>query len=143
MNNRSVPVSGVLPHMAYADLPAAVLWLEKVFGFREHFRYGEPVAGVQMQLGEACFMIVQTKPTLESPLRTGVSTQMVTVIVDDVDAQYTRVLSAGAQVWEELGETVYGERQFGVSDLEGHRWLFAQHVRDVSPQEWGANVASG
>jgi uncharacterized glyoxalase superfamily protein PhnB len=36
---------------------------------------------------------------------------------------------------------MYGEKQYGVEDLEGHRWLFSQHVRDVSPEEWGAKVA--
>jgi uncharacterized glyoxalase superfamily protein PhnB len=30
---------------------------------------------------------------------------------------------------------MYGEKQYGVEDLEGHRWLFSQHVRDVSPEE--------
>jgi hypothetical protein len=28
-----------------------------------------------------------------------------------------------------------------VEDPEGHRWLFASHVRDVDPGDWGATVA--
>jgi hypothetical protein len=43
---------------------------------------------------------------------------------------------------EELHETEYGERQYGVEDIEGHRWLFAKHARDVSPEEWGAKVTN-
>ncbi|MDQ3327354.1 MAG: hypothetical protein M3506_02365 [Chloroflexota bacterium] len=42
---------------------------------------------------------------------------------------------------EDLNETAYGERQYGVEDLEGHRWLFLQHVRDMDPGEWGATIA--
>jgi uncharacterized glyoxalase superfamily protein PhnB len=28
-------------------------------------------------------------------------------------------------------ETVYGERQYGAEDLEGHHWLFSRHARDA------------
>jgi uncharacterized glyoxalase superfamily protein PhnB len=42
---------------------------------------------------------------------------------------------------EDLHETAYGERQYGVEDLEGHHWLFSRHARDVDPAEWGATVA--
>jgi uncharacterized glyoxalase superfamily protein PhnB len=51
------------------------------------------------------------------------------------------VKSSGAKIVEELNETMYGERQYGVEDLEGHHWLFARHARDVDPAEWGAKVA--
>ena len=50
MSNRSVPVSTVLPHLVYRDVIEASDWLTKVFGFQEHFRYGQPVSGIQMFL---------------------------------------------------------------------------------------------
>jgi hypothetical protein len=36
MRNRSIPVDTVLPHVMYQDLPAAIAWLGKAFGFVEH-----------------------------------------------------------------------------------------------------------
>lgn len=78
----------------------------------------------------------------ESPAVLGCGTQMLTVIVADVEAHYARTKREGGTIWEELHETVYGERQYGVADLDGHCWLFSQHARDVSPEEWGATVAS-
>jgi uncharacterized glyoxalase superfamily protein PhnB len=63
------------------------------------------------------------------------------VFVDDVDARFEKAKSAGARIVEELHETCYGERQYGVEDLDGHHWLFSRHARDVSPEEWGATVA--
>jgi hypothetical protein len=27
-------------------------------------------------------------------------------------------------------------------DPEGHEWFFATHVKDVAPEEWGAEVAT-
>ena len=76
-----------------------------------------------------------------SPVQVGHSTQFLTVLVEDVDAHYARAKSAGAKIVEELNETCYGERQYGVEDLEGHHWLFSRHARDVSPAEWGATIA--
>jgi uncharacterized glyoxalase superfamily protein PhnB len=61
--------------------------------------------------------------------------------VDDVDAHFARAKAAGARIVEDMNETMYGERQFGVIDLEGHHWLIAKHVRDVHPSEWGATAA--
>jgi hypothetical protein len=36
MRIRSVPLDMVLPHVMYQDLPAAIAWLGKAFGFVEH-----------------------------------------------------------------------------------------------------------
>jgi uncharacterized glyoxalase superfamily protein PhnB len=94
-----------------------------------------------MRLGEAIFMLHGPGNDTESPMTLGFGTQMLTVIVADVDAHYARSKQQGAIIWEELHETVYGERQYGVKDLDSHRWIFSQHARDLSPEEWGATVA--
>ena len=142
MNNRSVPVSTVLPHLVYRDLSDACDWLARVFGFKEHFRYGQPVSGIQMFLGDAIIMISGLRERTQNPAVLGFNTQTITVIVADVDAHYAKTRQQGATIWEELHETIYGERQYGVEDLEGHRWLFAEHVRDVSPEKWGATITT-
>lgn len=141
MQNRSVPSDSVVPHVVYRSIPKACEWLTRVFGFIEHFRYGDPVSGIQMRLGEAIFMLHGPGNDTESPMTLGFGTQMLTVIVADVDAHYARSKQQGAIIWEELHETVYGERQYGVKDLDSHRWIFSQHARDLSPEEWGATVA--
>ena len=142
MNNRSVPVSTVLPHLVYRDLSDAYDWLSRVFGFKEHFRYGQPVSGIQMFLGDAIIMISGPRERTQSPAVLGFNTQTITVIVADVNAHYAKSRQQGATIWEELHVTIYGERQYGVEDLEGHRWLFAEHARDVSPEEWGATITT-
>ena len=93
-----------------------------------------------MHLGNAWIMLGSTRPGRASPAQLGVRTQSLTVFVDDVDTHFERAKSAGARIVEELHETVYGERQYGAEDLEGHHWLFSKHVRDVSPDEWGATL---
>jgi len=138
--NRSVPTDTVLPHIIYQDVPNAVAWLTRVFGFTEHYRYGEPVSGAQMYAGQTCIMIKGARGQA-SPAQLGYGTQSLTIFVDDVDAHFARTRSAGANIVEDLNETVYGERQYGVEDLDGHHWLFSQHARDLSPDAWGAIIA--
>lgn len=140
-SNRSVPTNIILPHVVYEDVAEAVSWLTKVFGFSEHFRYGEPAGGAQMHLGNAWIMVHRARPGSATPAQLGQGTQSLTVFIDDVEAHYERVKSAGARIVEELHETEYGEFQYGVEDLAGHHWLFSRHARDVNPAEWGATVA--
>jgi uncharacterized glyoxalase superfamily protein PhnB len=146
VRNRSVPTDSMLSHIVYQNVAGAIAWLTATFGFTEHYRYGEPggsISGAQMRLGGACIMLRSARADSASPAQIGKWTQSLTVFVDDVDAHFSRAKSAGAKVFEDLQETMYGERQYGAEDLEGHRWLFSQHVRDVSPAEWGATSAGG
>jgi|ERR1700683_1705257 uncharacterized glyoxalase superfamily protein PhnB len=144
LKNRSVPTDAVLPHVFYQNVEDAIAWLTKTFGFTEHYRYGEPggpASGAQVHLGEAWIMLSTARAGRATPAQIGYGTQSLTVFVEDVDAHFRRATSAGAKIVEDLHETVYGERQYGVEDLDGHRWLFSQHARDVSPEEWGAKIA--
>jgi uncharacterized glyoxalase superfamily protein PhnB len=141
LKNRSVPADVILPHLSYENVAEAIGWLTRAFGFKENYRYGEPggpVQGAQMRLGDAWIMLNSVRPGRAAPAQAGIHTQSLTVFVEDVDAHFERAKSAGAKIIEELHETAYGERQYGVEDLEGHPWLFSRHARDVAPSEWGA-----
>jgi uncharacterized glyoxalase superfamily protein PhnB len=59
-----------------------------------------------------------------------------------VETHYARTKAAGAKIVEDLHETMYGELQYGVEDLEGHHWLFSRHAHDVSPDAWGAKIVT-
>src|SRR5271170_5793251 len=121
IDNRSVPTNIILPHIIYQDLPAAIDWLTRTFGFTEHYRYGDPISGAQMYLGNAWIMVNQTKSGYSTPAQLGYGTQMLTIFVEDVEAHFERTKAAGARIFEDLHETVYGESQYGVEDLDGHR----------------------
>jgi uncharacterized glyoxalase superfamily protein PhnB len=142
IDNRSVPTNIILPHITYQDLPAAIDWLTRAFGFIEHYRYGDPISGAQMHLGDAWVMVRQAKPGMSSPLQVGYGTQSLTIFIDDVEAHFERTKSAGARIVEDLNETIYGEFQYGVVDLDGHHWLFSRHAHDINPADWGAKVVN-
>ncbi len=136
--NGTVPVDTVLPHVTYRNLAAAMEWLERVFGFREHYRYGGGPSGAQMWVARAVIQVRQARDGEQTPKEAGFGTQSLTVFVEDVDGHCARARAAGAKIVEEPHETEYGEYQYGVEDLDGHHWLFARHARDMAPEDWGA-----
>lgn len=138
--NRSVPVDTLLPHVNYQNLAEAIVWLSKAFAFAEYYRYGDGPSGAQVWAGKAAIQVRQARDGQRSPRQLGYGTQSLTVIVDDVDAHYCRAKAAGAKILEEPHETEYGEYQYAAEDLDGHHWLFSRHVKDRSPEEWGAVV---
>ena len=140
IENRSVPPDTVLPHVVYQDVDEAMIWLNKNFGFVEHYRYGDPTSGAQAHLGNAWIMLKRAREGSASPAKLGYGTQSLTVFVDDLESHFERAKAAGAKIVEGLHETMYGEFQYGAEDLAGHHWLFSRHARDVSPDEWGATV---
>ena len=127
----------IVPYLTYADAPAAIDWLCRVFGFEEVRRLEMPdgrlghaalsYAGEQVALSSA-FEEAGTCSPRDLP---GVA-QQISVYVDDVDEHYARALAEGAEILIELEDQFWGARAYWVRDLEGHRWTFQQQLREVS-----------
>jgi len=148
----------ITPMLSYEDCGAAADWLVRAFGVREAFRFADEdgtVSHVELELGGSAVMLGNPGPRYQSPKRhrescaaalawseTPYVVDGVHVYVDDVDAHFSRAQEAGATVLTEPRDTDHGDRNYRVEDLEGHRWMFAQRVREVAPEEWGATVAS-
>jgi uncharacterized glyoxalase superfamily protein PhnB len=139
IRNRSVPDASVVPVLVYPDVRTAVAWLTTTFGFAERVRVGEDHRA-QMAIGSDGAVIVADVRGEQRPPQPGVVTHVVRVRVADVEAQYERARANGARVLESPTEREYGERDFTVEDLAGHRWQFSQTLRDVAPEEWGGQT---
>jgi len=129
----------VTPYLYYEDVDAALDWLARAFGFRERVRMPGPdgkAAHAEMEVGSGgLVMLGRPGPAYRNPKRLGQPTQNVYVYVDGVDEHCRRAKAAGAAVLQEPADQFYGDRRYGVTDPEGHEWYFAEHVRDVSPEE--------
>lgn len=137
--NRSIPSATVIPVLVYPDVRAAVDWLTTVFGFAERIRIGEDHRS-QMRIGEDGAVIIADVRNRRTAPTPGVETHLLKVRVEDVRSQYERAKAHGAPIVEDLAEQPFGELQFTVDDLAGHRWEFCESVRDVAPEEWGGTV---
>ena len=128
----------ISPYLYYEDVASALDWLSRAFGFRERHRIGAPggkVMHAEMALDDGVIMMGHPGSDYRNPKRLGQTTQNIYVYVDDVEAHFQRAKAAGAKILEEPKDQFYGDRRYGAEDPEGHQWYFAQHVRDVAPED--------
>jgi uncharacterized glyoxalase superfamily protein PhnB len=132
--NRSMPPGPVIPELPYADVPAAARWLCNAFGFTERLRIGSH--RIQLHVGGGAIVVV------EAGADSNAVGCRVMVPVSDVDAHYERARAAGAKVLDEPTTYPFGERQYSVVDIGGHRWTFTQTVADSDPVTWGGELVN-
>jgi uncharacterized glyoxalase superfamily protein PhnB len=133
---------GVVPELTYANVAAASQWLSTAFGFREFLRQTRPdgvVTHVQMDTGAGVVMLAAAREGFVSPPDDHRCNQVI-VFVRDVDRHFSVAAKADARVVHRPTDKPWGLRQYLARDLEGHMWEFSQHVRDVPPEEWGAQL---
>lgn len=131
----------VTPYLLYENVESALEFLAGAFGFEETLRFTGSAGYInhaEMRLREGRIMLGDPGEDFRSPRRLGGTTVQIHVGIDDVDTLFRRAVEAGAEVIEEPADQEYGERRCGLSDPEGHTWWFAQQIRSVAPEEWGA-----
>jgi uncharacterized glyoxalase superfamily protein PhnB len=131
---------GIVPSLAYEDVPRAVEWLGRAFGFRERpgARLSWPGGSMTwMELGDGLVhMATAAERELQSPKNVGGVSQALKVYVDDVDQHFERAKAAGAKIISEPEDGFWGGRIYRVRDHEGHHWEFSQRGRDLAAEHW-------
>ena len=131
----------ITPHLFYDDVAAAIDWLVEAFGFKVRLRMTDQeglVVHGDLEVADSLVMIGLTaeNEAWESPQSLGGRvSQRLYIFVDDVDAHCERARSAGARILYGPGDQFYGDRVYECVDPAGHRWKFAQHLRDVDPKD--------
>jgi len=116
----------IIPYIFYQDVPAALDWLARAFGFTEQMRHATPSGmHAQMMLDGRRIMMGQgsTDWRMQSPSETRVATMGIFIYLADVDAHYERARAAGADIVQEPYDEPYG-RTYTARDLDGHPWFF-------------------
>jgi uncharacterized glyoxalase superfamily protein PhnB len=139
-SNRSIPASTVIPILIYADVRAAVGWLNTAFGLAERVRIGESHRA-QLAFGEGAVIVGDVRGDRRPP-RDGEVTHMVMVRVPDARAHCERARAAGARILMEPTDFEYGERQYTAEDFAGHQWTFSETLTDVAPETWGGETVT-
>jgi PhnB protein len=128
----------ITAYLLYEDVAGALDFLTNAFGFSERMRLPGPDGSInhaELELADGVIMLGCPGPDYRSPKRVGHVTQHLYVYVDDVDKHFEHAKGAGATILAEPEDQFYGDRRYGVEDPEGHHWYFAQHVRDVAPED--------
>ncbi|MBL1278287.1 MAG: VOC family protein [Ectothiorhodospiraceae bacterium] len=130
----------ITPYVFYNDVAKAVEWLETAFGFEKTMVMPDPegkVVHAEMKLQDAGIMmgLASEQQGSKSPKDTTGVTQSLYVYVDDLESHIQHAKSSGATITSEITEMFWGDKMYTANDLEGQHWTFAQHVKDIAPED--------
>jgi uncharacterized glyoxalase superfamily protein PhnB len=138
-NNEMWDAPDIVPSITYRNLPRAIEWLERVFGFRERAeaRLTWPGGGMTwMEVGNGLINI-STMYEIESQGPGKAAPGLVMkVYVDDIDGHFARAKAEGAEIISEPQDGFWGGRIYVALDHEGYRWEISQRGRDLAAEHW-------
>ena len=129
----------IVPSITYSDVPRAVDWLERVFGFRERVeaRLSWPGGGMTwIEVGDSLFSITTPDETWREAPGATLSSFAMKVYVDDIDSHFTRAKAEGATIISEPQDGFWGGRIYRALDHERNRWEISQRGRDRAAESW-------
>ena len=129
----------IVPSITYADLPRAIEWLERVFGFRERAEARLTWSGggmTWMEVGNGLFHISTPDETWRQDSGVAASGLKMKVYVEDIDKHFARAKGEGAKIISEPQDGFWGGRVYRALDHEGHQWEISQRGRDLAADRW-------
>ena len=126
----ATPTPAVVPILVYEDIEAAHDFLVGIFGLTSgglHRLDDGTVVHGEVGNGDAPIWLhrVTAESGMDSPHHAAASHSGLSVRIPDVDAHYACVKAAGAHIESVPPDQPYGLREYGVRDLENHRWWFS------------------
>ena len=117
----------VAPYLCCKDASAALEFYKKAFDAVETLRWPDPsgrISHAEFKVGEAGIMLADEHPEIGflSPQTLGGTPVLLVLTVPDVDAFFTRAVSAGGIVRKPVADQPYGRRSGQLEDPFGHRW---------------------
>lgn len=129
----------VTPYLTCKNSSQAVDFYKSVFGATEIMRMTGPdgkIGHAELKIGDSHIFLSDEFPGMNAAPTPGVKNACgMFVYLENVDAVFSRAVSAGAKVDMPLDNQFWGDRYGKLTDPFGHNWGLAQHVEDVSPDE--------
>jgi uncharacterized glyoxalase superfamily protein PhnB len=124
----------IIPILVCQDIAAEHDFLVDALGFTSGGIHrapdGQAVHG-EVRIGSHVIWLHRVVDDLKlaSPRSMSAASSGLVVHVADVDAHYARAQSHGARPEGEPKDMPYGQREYGLTDPEGHRWWFASALK--------------
>lgn len=128
------------PYLIVSDAALAIDFYKRAFGATECMRLVDPrgkVCHAEIKVGDSTIMLADEFPEMEhqSPQSLGGVSVSILLYVEDVDAQFSQALAAGAKSLKPVADQFYGDRSGTLEDPLGHVWTLATHQEDVALEE--------
>lgn len=147
-NVKAIPegYEGITPYLICKNAAAAIDFYKRAFGATELFRIGEPgmIGHAELKIGNSILMLADEYPDIGalSPETVGGTPLTLMVYVEDVDGFTQKAVKEGLEVLRPIENQFYGDRSGHFKDPFGHKWAFATHIEDVTPEEINRRAAA-
>ena len=125
------------PLLTVRNASAAADFYKRAFAAEELSRQAAPTGQlvIEMAIAGKRFYAVDENPKAfnQSPDALGGTSVRISLVVDDPDALWARVVAAGGRVIFPLGDQPYGMRQGRIADPAGHHWLIGKNLPPAKP----------
>jgi PhnB protein len=137
----------LIPHLVCNSCSEAIEFYKKAFGAEEIQRMPAPdgrrIMHASIKIGKSFVFLVDDFPEYcngksETPLALKGTPVTLHLYVENCDAAIKRAQEAGATLTMPATDMFWGDRYGQVTDPYGHRWSFATHIKDVTPEQMHA-----
>lgn len=127
-------IQRLLPLLVCEDIAAEHDFLVDALGFTSggiHRTSEGQAVHAEVRAGELVIWLHRVAADLKlvSPRSLSAASSGLVIYVEDLDAHFAHARSRGAQSESEPKNMPYGQREYGVTDPEGHRWWFATSLK--------------
>lgn len=135
---------GLIPHLVCSSSAEAIEFYKQAFGAVEVSRMpapdGKRIMHAELSLDGRPLFLVDDFPEFcggksENPQALGGSPATIHRYVADCDAAVESAVAAGATAMMPVQDMFWGDRYGAVVDPFGHKWSFATHIKDLTPEE--------
>jgi uncharacterized glyoxalase superfamily protein PhnB len=125
----------VTPALTIDGCAEAIEFYKKALGAVEISRAADPsgkkVWHAELRIGDSAVFVNDAFPEM-GPSPGAASLWLYSA---DVEGAFKRAVDAGGKVTMPLADMFWGDRMGSIVDRWGHRWNFAQRVRDLTPEQ--------
>jgi PhnB protein len=140
-----IPDKGLAPgyqwinaHLTVRNVQEAIDFYRNAFGFTLRMSMPGPegkIMHAELTHRDSTVMLGPENPEMGALAPQGQSPVTLYVYVDNVDELATRASSNGAMLVKPPNDEFWGDRTAVIVDPQGHTWMFATHVKDVSAED--------
>lgn len=138
---KAVPAGyeGITPYLICRNAEAAIDFYKRAFGAAELYRIGSPsmVGHAELKIGNSIIMLADEYPDMGAvgPETIGGTPLSLMMYVEDVDGFTKKAIAEGLEVLRPVENQFYGDRSGQFKDPFGHKWVFATHIEELTPEE--------
>ena len=150
--NKPTPIPAgrehIIPHLVCSPCADAIEFYKKAFGAEEISRAPSPdgrLMHAEIKIGQSIVFLVDDFPEFCGG-KSGTATALggtplnLHLYVEDCDAAIDRAAQVGAKVEMPPMDMFWGDRYGIVVDPFGHKWSFATHKKDLTPEQMQAAI---